>query len=180
MCSAFTRAHRLIRIDDGEGGEQNPEDEAERDGGGHGAAHGVGPAGMRAAERDGERDGAREPEDGRESLERQRYEAVERAGIVEGGDPDVREDKQRPDRVEKHKVDLARGAGKGAIEGVHDCENRRVSGRASGSRECTWDLTVGCQAELDYGEGRRHDVGDANEPYNHIGGERLRSTYGWE
>lgn len=93
----------------------------------------------------GEGDGAGEPEDGGDDVEYEGGELVEDARHVDGGNADVGEDEQRPDRVEDHEVnDRRRVARVGVPEPpmVSACDYGQTSQYFKGSAECMRGRTV--------------------------------------
>lgn len=89
---AAARPQRLDRVDDDQNAEQGPQEEAERNGGLDGAAVVVVAAVEGTTDIDGQGNAAGEPKDHGDPFEGERGEAVENAGVVEGGQTDVQQD----------------------------------------------------------------------------------------
>jgi hypothetical protein len=108
-------------VDDGEGGEAGPEEEAEGDGG-LGALAEVVAVALGHADEDGEGDGAGEPEEGRQGQGGEGDNGEEDARDDDGDDGDVEEDEDGPDGVEELEVELrGRPAPPDAVCLADDC-----------------------------------------------------------
>ena len=140
-----------------------------------------------SANGDGEGHGAGEPEKGSQGVKNEGSQLVEPARHVDGGDADVGQHQQRPDRVEEHEVDAVGGAAAvGApappsLVEAHDYVwgtlafqhlmkkrgNNKGQLKAGGFSK----RTIACETELDDGEDGRDGVDDGKESESHGGGD---------